>query len=336
MSIYTANEDGMIQEFLENEPDLSADGFAIHKNILSSNECENLQEMLYQYLSEISSNQPKPFHFNQPRTYKVIYDYFPTRKLLLQNFSFGHNPLSWYVRCHEKVQEQFAQIYGIQQNTLSDNGKNKLVTSFDGVSIIPPCEQTIMGWHEGVSKLHCDQSFSISEFRCVQGQVPIFDVRKGDATLRVLRGSHLLHSDFAEAFHLTNVPNEWTALTDEQIQWYRDRLDQDADVYVSCPKGSLVLWDSRTIHDGTKPQKWRSEPNWRCTLFVCMQPRINDPIIAKKRENAFLLRRNTTHDPNKVKLFPINPRTYNKPFIPPKSIKLEDYGLSLQKIQSLV
>uniref|UniRef100_A0A914R506 Phytanoyl-CoA dioxygenase n=1 Tax=Panagrolaimus davidi TaxID=227884 RepID=A0A914R506_9BILA len=187
-----------------------------------------------------------------------------------------------------------------------------------------------------VSKLHCDQSFSNTFFQCVQGQVPIFDVRKGDATLRVLRGSHLLHADFAEAFHLKNNPNEWTALTEQQIQWYRDRLDEDADVYVQCPKGSLVLWDSRTIHDGTKPQKWRSESNWRCTLFVCMKPRINDDEIAKKRENAFQWRRNTTHDPNKVKLFPINPRTYGRQCIPPEAIKLEDYGLSLEKIQSLV
>uniref|UniRef100_A0A914PJJ0 Phytanoyl-CoA dioxygenase n=1 Tax=Panagrolaimus davidi TaxID=227884 RepID=A0A914PJJ0_9BILA len=334
MSLYTANERGVINEFPEAQLNLSTDGIAIHKNILSSDECENLQKMLYRYLTEISSNQKTPFNINQPKTYKVIYNYFPTRKLLLQNFSFGHNPLSWYVRCHKKVQEKFAQIYGVQQNTWSD--KNALVTSFDGVSVIPPCEQTRMGWHEGISKLHCDQSFSNSEFRCVQGQVPIFDVRKGDATLRVLRGSHLLHADFAEAFRLTNVPNEWTALTDEQIQWYRDRLDADSDVYVQCPKGSLILWDSRTIHDGTKPQKWRSQPNWRCTLFVCMQPRINDPIIAKKRESAFRFRRNTTHDPNKVKLFPENPRTYGNDFIPPMPIKFEDYGLSIQKIQSLV
>lgn len=150
MSIYTANEDGFIQDFPEKQLDLSADGLAIHKNILSFEECKNLQEILYRYLSEISSNQPKPFQLNQPRTYKIIYDYFPTRKLLLQNFNFGHNPLSWYVRCHEKVQEKFAQIYGVEQTMpLSENQKNKLVTSFDGVSIIPPCEQTRMGWHEG-------------------------------------------------------------------------------------------------------------------------------------------------------------------------------------------
>lgn len=73
-----------------------------------------------------------------------------------------------YIRCHERVQEKFAHIHGIEPG-LMENGKNKLVTSFDGLSVIPPCEATKMGWHEGKSKLHCDQGYSTNDFRCVQG-----------------------------------------------------------------------------------------------------------------------------------------------------------------------
>ena len=43
---------------------------------------------------------------------------------------------------------------------------------------------------------------------------------------------------------------------------------------MTAPKGSLVLWDSRTVHFNCYPKKNRSnEERFRYTLYVCMTPR---------------------------------------------------------------
>ena len=42
---------------------------------------------------------------------------------------------------------------------------------------------------------------------------------------------------------------------------------------IKCPKGSLVLWDSRTIHCGSEALKTRTTPNFRNVVYVCYEPR---------------------------------------------------------------
>lgn len=45
---------------------------------------------------------------------------------------------------------------------------------------------------------------------------------------------------------------------------------------ILAPKGSLILWDSRTIHTAVLPSNKRNNPkNVRFVVYVCMMPKKN-------------------------------------------------------------
>ena len=98
------------------------------------------------------------------------------------------------------------------------------------------------------------------------------------------------------------------------------KTEEQRDFYKNCPvhcvkakRGSLILWDSRTVHQGIESKKGRRKMNIREVIYVCYTPRsrANEKILKKKRK-AFEDKRMTTHWPCKVTLFPKNPRTYGK------------------------
>ena len=136
-------------------------------------------------------------------------------------------------------------------------------------------------------------------------------VNEGDATLAILEGSHKYHKEFATHFKITkNV--QWTKLTKEQIEFYRERNCEFNRIV--CPKGSLVMWDSRTIHCGVEANKDRAQPNFRAIVYVCYAPRSKcTESNIKKRQKAFTEMRATIHDPINTKLFGKKPRTYGQP-----------------------
>jgi len=108
------------------------------------------------------------------------------------------------------------------------------------------------------------------------------------------------------------VPDDWYILTEEQIEFFevekgcrRRRM--------ACPAGSLVLWDSRLIHCGAAPFKWREHDNYRLVVYVCygLRSKATEKVLAAKREALASLRM-TSHWPWKCKLFPVLPRSYGR------------------------
>jgi hypothetical protein len=137
--------------------------------------------------------------------------------------------------------------------------------------------------------------------------------------LTILEGSNKYHADFANHFKPTN-PDDWTILTQEQIDWYTN-VKGCVKTNIKCPAGSLVLWDSRTIHCGKEPDSNRLEPNYRCVGYVCYTPRkLATTNYLKKKINAWVELRTTSHWPHKPKLFPEFPRTWGKPL--PNIVKI--------------
>jgi len=98
-------------------------------------------------------------------------------------------------------------------------------------------------------------------------------------------------------------------LTKEQEKFYQDKGCNIKNI--KCPKGSLVLWDSRTIHCGIEADKNRIFPNVRAIVYLCYAPRnsCNNANI-KKKQKALEELRTTNHYPCKIKLFSKEPRTY--------------------------
>ncbi len=290
---------------------LKEDGITVINDVLNDDEIDYAKNMMWDYLSHITKHMPIPIDKLQTDTYKSFYNLYPKHGMLLQNWDVGHNPMSWYVRQNAKVVDAFKSIW----NT------GDLLTSFDGLSISLPPEYTNRGWYANKDWLHTDQSYLASGFQCVQGLVNLYNVDDGDATLRVLQKSHNFQTTFRDTFNITNK-SDWYKLNDTEKQFYMDK--GCTDICVKAKAGSLILWDSRTIHQGIEPQKKRSRPNIRCALYVCMEPKSKATSRqVEKKKNAFLQRRTTNHSV-KCKLFPKRPYTYGAPLYEVDPVLVEE------------
>ena len=172
----------------------------------------------------------------------------------------------------------------------------------------------------------------------IQSWVTACHVNPGDATLHFLEGSNRFHKAFREAKAndaLFKKAGDWYKLeSEDEINFYKSRgcLAKS----ISCPRGSLVLWDSRTIHCGTEALKERIVPNIRCVVYLCYTPRIlASSATIRKRITAFNELRTTNHYPHKPLLFSKLPNTYGQllyqiaeiepPILSPIGLKLVGY-----------
>ena len=304
------------------EDTLKKYGVAIIPDILNKNEIDSFKTGIWEYLEHITDNFEVPLNRKNKKSWRSLRELFPMHSMLIQHWNIGHAQFNWDVRQNPKVVDVFAKLWSVKQD--------ELVTSFDGASVHLPPEVTKLGWYRGNDWFHCDQSFMDNEFKCVQTWVTAYDVNEGDATLAFLEKSHKYHKDFKEEFDITDKTN-WYKLKTEEVDYYLNK--KCAKTYIKCPAGSMVLWDSRTIHCGRESRKERDRPNFRGVSYVCMKPRsLSTQKDLEKKRKAFNEMRTTSHWPNKVKLFGKKPRTYGKD-LPNINIiskpKVSDLGLKL-------
>lgn len=275
---------------------LETHGVAVIPSILTPAECTALEDQMWVEFSDLTKGRLQ----RDPATWRTLYDLFPLHSMLVQHWSVGHMQWVWDVRQHPSVVGTFAQLWNC--------APEDLITSFDGVSLHLPPEETRRGWYRGNDWLHTDMRFTPDQPRMLQAFVTLRDLRPGDATFMYMEGSHKLHKDFGEKFGLTNSKENWFRLaTDEQKEFFAECPR----VRVEAPAGSLVIWDSRTFHCGSEPLKTRTSPNVRAVAYVCMVPRSMAPVkVQEKRRKTFKELRMTTHVPHECKLFAKTPRTY--------------------------
>ena len=275
-------------------------GVAIIPNVLDEKECENIVNGLWDYFEHISQSWNIPLSRNNKDSLREFYKLFPLHSMLVQHWNVGHAQVSWDVRQNSKIIDIFAYFWGCTPE--------ELLVSFDGVSFNPPPEFTNKGWNRNNTWYHTDQSYTRNDFECIQSWVTGLDVNDGDATLSIMEGSNRYHREFAEEYKKTDK-EDWYRLTKEEEQFYINKGCSYKNI--KCPKGSLVFWDSRTIHCGAEAYKTRSEPNFRSIVYVCYTPRkLCSKANLKKKQKAFDELRTTNHYPCKPKLFSKFPRTY--------------------------
>lgn len=124
--------------------------------------------------------------------------------------------------------------------------------------------------------LHLDQGAYREGLHAYQGGVYLEETTDTDHCFRVMAHSHLYHSTFFQTF-----PNaaertkrlEFYRLNKTQRAWYDSRGCKRTKVPV--PKGGMVLWDSRTVHDNVRPVYGRQHNDrWRFVAFISMTPAI--------------------------------------------------------------
>jgi len=282
-------------------------GVAIIPNILNQDEVNAMVNGMWDYLELVTSKFDKPINRDDKSTYVGFFDLLPLHSMLVQHWQVGHAQYVWDLRQNPKIVNIFAKIWNVSMEDLT--------VSFDGVGISMHFEDTNRGFYRGNNWYHTDQTIFDSSMKCIQSWVTGFDVRKGDATLTILEGSHKHHDKIQQ--RLTNIDaktqtklkKDWYKLDAEELEYFKSLGCKPRNIV--CNAGSMVLWDSRTMHAGKEPSKTRIQPNFRNVVYLCYTPKnLLSGANAKKKQKAFNEKRMTSHWPHKVILFPKTPRTY--------------------------
>ena len=273
-------------------------GVAIIPSVLDDSECDKMVSGIWDYFEHISQKWIIPINRDNIDSFREIYKLYPLHSMLFQHYSIGHSQVCWNARQNPKIVDIFKTLWET----------NELLVSFDGLSFNLPPEETNRGWYRGNTWYHTDQSYTRPDFEGVQSWVTGLDVNKGDATLAFMEKSNIYHEEFAKTFGITNR-GDWHKLTREQEQFYADKGCKYKKLY--CPKGSIVFWDSRTIHCGCEALKERENSNFRAIVYLCYTPKLwCPPNMIKKKQKAFTEMRTTNHYPHNPRLFAKVPRTY--------------------------
>ena len=303
-------------------------GVAIVKDVLNGEEINRMNIGMWNFLGDITGNFDTPITRDNPQSWKSYSKLMPKHSMLLQHFGIGHAQYIWDIRQNVNVCKPFSKLWNVEPE--------ELLVSFDGASFHFPHEILKRGYFRNNTWLHVDQRFAYNEFDCVQGWVTGYDVRDGDATLTFLEGSHKFHGEFAERFNMKehkDFKKDWYKLENQAQHDFFMKEKNCLKYCIKCPAGSMMLWDSRTIHSGQEPEKERAEKNFRNIAYVCMTPRSRSTeAFLKKKIKAFNELRMTTHWPHKPKLFPKNPQTYGQPLpntVPINPPVLSDLGRKL-------
>ncbi|KAL8581806.1 hypothetical protein ACOMHN_010180 [Nucella lapillus] len=226
---------------------LEQDGYCVVPGIVPEGDCD---DMMDQYKSWLSG-------FPDTSSMK-------SRLSIVSNYAIGHSEMAWATRVAAKP--VFAALWGT----------DKLLTSMDSVAIAPPPSR-YEDFDKGKSWLHCDQSALRQGLHGYQGAVYLEAAAADGYCLRVLAKSHKCHQTFFTTFpnaHKKSVAREFCRLTKAQARWYEQQGCKLTCVPV--PKGGMVLWDSRVIHDNRAPTPTPTPSphpdRWRFVTFVCMTP----------------------------------------------------------------
>lgn len=192
----------------------------------------------------------------------------------------GHAPIMWQLRQHPKVLRTFAQLWKVEPIDL--------LTSFDGLGMYPKVADKLPTAYWA----HRDQSPRNNQLTSVQGVLYIVgNLEPTGGGLVVWPGSHLL--DFGAEFPDQTMADNWLKFPKDHA-----RITPAGGRVVRAPAGTLVLWDSRTVHQNTMPTRPAVHP--RVVAYLCMTPRAGATTqTLRRRRKAFEGYRTSSHSPHK-------------------------------------
>lgn len=293
--------------------ELMEEGVSIVPSVLSARECDTVISELWDHLEFVSHRWKEPIKRDDEKSWEGIENLGQLHGMLMKWHQIGHAQFVWNVRQNEKIVKIFADLWNVEPEDL--------LVSFDGISFhLGKLKGKYKKWY------HVDQSYTNSEFECIQGWLTLYDVKEDDATLAYLSKSHQYHEECAKEFSITKE-EDWNPIHNKQVKFYEKRGCELK--YVKCPRGSLVLWDSRLVHFGAQPRNGAS--NRRFVIYLCYSPRAKatNHQLRLKTE-AFDARATTSHYPEKVQIVTSKaPVKKGLEIVYPEYVVLNDLGRRL-------
>lgn len=280
-------------------------GVAVIPNILNYDEIKQSRQEMWDYLGYLTQKFNNPITEYNQNSWVNYYHLCPLQDMLLQYWKVGHSQWVWNLRQHPQIIKIFSHFW----QCLPED----LLVSFDAVSIHFPPEITKIGQFQQHTNdwYHVDQSSEKVGFHCLQSYINLYDTQEGDSTLSFLERSHLYHQDFFQHYQ-KKVTKDWYQFTSEELSFFSHCPEKA----VLAPAGSLVLWDSRLVHQGILCSRNRNKSNIRAVVYICMTPRHKaSEKQLRKKQTAFNQMRMTTHWPHQISRFPAYPKpseTINK------------------------
>lgn len=338
MKLITVSENSNINKILD------IYGVCIIPNVLDEHECNDIFNEMIWSLERRTNNLEKPFRFEDISSWSTLKLFNPLHNMLYRHWGLGQDQyVHDLVRSHPNVINVFKEVWGTDE----------LICSFDGINLHLPGE--LSGEDHFMNKhwYHFDQSFLDTTRSCFQGVINMFDTNEGDAGLHIFLKSHKKFEQYVnkeiEKFIIETGKKTGPDITKEFKDHFRRIKDTSfftdngcKEIQITCPKGSLVIWDSRMLHDGSQPNKNRFKPNIRAAFYICMLPiqRISEyafskKIFIKRSLEAVQNGRTTGHWPQYRKLESYQPssraegKTPDPGFIKPKPAILNTVALKL-------
>lgn len=296
---------GMKERVQQAMAQLDEKGYGVVPGVLSDEQCQSIRGEILENLQKASKGA---FQANKPRTWNNIPR---TRGIVMLN-SISHCRAVW--ECRKACFEAFSLLWSTED----------LLCSFDRINIMTP---ELDATDDPTLWLHVDQSVLHTQRLCVQGLLDLEGTDgHNDGGLLVCEGSHL---------HMQHWQQRASRLSDFvplDAHQKRECLQRFPAKKIASSRGSLVLWDSRTVHCNVPPAMKGNAARNRLVVYVCMMPKshvgiFNNPNVdlAKpivetmlrdegeeielvqnvlaKRVEAYHCRRSTSHWPVRCVLF---------------------------------
>ncbi len=294
--------------------DLEEQGYCVIPQLLSTSEADVLyQRVWHEFIEQAWPNCRMDDRSQWKETFPIH------NKMGIFAGPAGQTQVMWDLRQDPRIVNVFAHVW----NT------NDLIVSMDGLSIMCPPEiregyfepwphvdQAILRRQDNVAHSNNPPIGFISESRLktqpytIQGQFLFEDSLDGDGGFYCIPKSHLRFSEFAPELETINAKeiskNEKRTARHKFLQeFFESRKDESGNPYctkhITAPRGSLILWDSRTIHWNQHPNKDRpriDNPRVRMVGYLCYVPktRLTDEGRALRKE-AFEKGVSTGHNP---------------------------------------
>lgn len=271
---------------------LTSKGYTVIENVITKEEATNLTCDAIEYLLE---RYPITEDFDTWKTSTVPYI---RANGVLQWGGIPHCPTA------NRVRELMYPYYVDLWKTTD------LITSLDGATVHPPKRRSIL-----VDWAHVDQTYQSDGMDCVQGQMVLTDTT---AAFRCTPGSHLQHSRILDLYKITKKSG-FSKFNEEQVETLSQGFG-NWQMPIIVPAGSIILWDSRTIHSSrlqtveeqrTGSYERGDVDGWRCVFYCCYRPRTMYSKTNKRTLiNAVAQGRGTNH--SGTRLFPKHGRYTNQ------------------------